>query len=419
MNLQTMTKTNNNGDGLGAFANLLDEYEQLVPKRGQFLKGEVLRIEDDVLYVDVGAKRDAIVPYRDLDRFEDIEYIEGISRGDEIPVYVTRTPVGDEELLVSLKKGLEHNDWIRAEEVYEAETIEELTVVGHNKGGILVSFGHLEGFVPNSHIPSLRHAGYDKQKLAQKKAKMIGEKMAVKIIEVDLKRKRLVMSGKAAEKEARLEQLQSLEEGQIVTGRVDNLVNYGAFIDLGQITGLLHISEIAWQQINHPADVLNAGDEIDVRIEQIDIERERIGLSRKVLLPSPWHEFSEKHQVGDLIEGQITGLVDFGAFVTLPSNIEGLVHVSEINLPVDASPTEVLQIGERVLVRIINIEPEEERIGLSLRRVSAAEEIDWLSEKREEEEAENEILEENDEFDDEIIEDNGENVEESVEAISA
>ncbi len=141
-------------------------------------------------------------------------------------------------------------------------------------------------------------------------------------------------------------------------------------------------------------------------------------MSRKVLLPSPWHEFAEKHQVGDLIEGQITGLVDFGAFVTLPSNIEGLVHVSEINLPVDASPTEVLQIGERVLVRIINIEPEEERIGLSLRRVSAAEEIDWLSEKREEE-AENEILEENHEFDDEIIEDNDEIVEESVEAISA
>lgn len=377
-----MSKTNVNGEGVTAFANLLDEYEQMIPKRGQFITGEVLRIEDDVLYVDVGAKRDAIVPYRDLDRFEDQEYISGISRGDEIPVYVIRTPVGDEELLVSLKKGLEHNDWVRAKEVQEAESVEELEIVGHNKGGILVSFGHLEGFVPNSHIPSLRHAGYDKQVLAQKKAKMIGEKMVAKIIEVDMKRKRLVMSGKAAEKEARLEQLNSLEEGQIVTGRVDNLVSYGAFVDLGQITGLLHISEIAWQQIDRPGDVLAVGDEIDVRIEQIEIERERIGLSRKVLLPSPWHEFDESHKVGDLIEGQITGLVDFGAFVTLPSNIEGLIHVSEINLPVNASPTEVLQIGERVLARIINIEADDERIGLSLRKVSAAEEIDWLAEKR-------------------------------------
>jgi 4-hydroxy-3-methylbut-2-enyl diphosphate reductase len=191
------------------------------------------------------------------------------------------------------------------------------------------------------------------------------------------------MSAKAAEKEARLEQLQAIEEGQIMTGRVDNLVNYGAFVDLGHVTGLLHISQIAWQQIDHPADVLEVGDEVEVRIERVDEERERIGLSRKVLLPSPWEAFAEKHEVGDLIEGQISGLVDFGAFVTLPSQIEGLVHISEINLPADVSPAEVLQIGDRVLVRIISIDPEEERIGLSLRRVSAAEEIAWLSDKRE------------------------------------
>jgi small subunit ribosomal protein S1 len=383
MNLETMTNSNNNGEGVLAFASLLDDYEHLIPKQGQFLQGEVLRVENDVLYVDVGAKRDAIVPFKDLDRFEDQSFIDSITRGDEIPVYVTRTPVGDEELLVSLRKGLEHYDWIRAEENFENDEMLDLEIVGHNKGGILVSFEHLEGFVPNSHIPSLRHAGLKQPEMAQEKAKMVGDKLAVKIIEVDLKRKRLVMSGKAAEKEARLEQLNALEEGQIISGRVDNIVNYGAFIDLGQITGLLHISEIAWQQIDNPANVLDVGEEIDVRIEQIDYERERIGLSRKVLLPSPWEDFADNHKVGDLIEGQITGLVDFGAFVTLPSNIEGLVHVSEINLPVDASPAEVLQIGERVLVRIINIEPEDERIGLSLRRVSAAEEIEWLSEKRE------------------------------------
>lgn len=383
MNLDTTTTMNNNGDGALAFAGLLDEYEQLIPKRGQFLQGEVLRIEDDVLYIDVGAKRDAIVPYKDLARFEDQEIIENISRGDEVPVYVLRTPVGDEELLVSLKKGLEHHDWVLAEEYAAEGKLLELEIISHNKGGLLVSFSHLEGFVPNSHIPSLRHKVYDQQELARQKALMIGDRIAVKIIEVDLKRKRLVMSAKAAEKEARLEQLQSLEEGGIMTGRVENLVNYGAFVDLGHVTGLLHISEIAWQQIDHPSDVLEVGDEVEVRVEHIDEERERIGLSRKVLLPSPWEAFAEKHKVGDLIEGQVTGLVDFGAFVTLPSQIEGLVHVSEINLPVDASPTEVLQIGERVLVQIINIEPEDERIGLSLRRVSAAEEIAWLSEKRE------------------------------------
>lgn len=385
-----MTNLNNNGDGAIPFATLLDEYEHLVPKRGQFLQGEVLRIENDVLYIDVGAKRDAIVPYRDLDRFEDEGIIDNISRGDQVPVYVTKTPMGDEELLVSLKKGLEHHDWIQAEADFEEDKLLELKVVGHNKGGILVEFGHLEGFVPNSHIPSLRHVVYNQQELARQKALMVDETLSVKIIEVDLKRKRLVMSAKAAEKEARLEQLEEIEEGQIMKGRIDNIVNYGAFVDLGHITGLLHISEIAWQQIDHPSDILEVGEEIEVRIENIDEERERIGLSRKVLLPSPWEDFAETHKVGDLIEGEITGLVDFGAFVTLPSQIEGLVHVSEINLPVDASPKEVLQNGERVLVRIINIEAEDERIGLSLRRVSAAEEIEWLSEKRKLEEAESE-----------------------------
>ncbi|MFZ0544183.1 MAG: S1 RNA-binding domain-containing protein [Candidatus Promineifilaceae bacterium] len=383
MNLEIMTKTNNNSVGAEAFANLLDNYEQLVPHRGQFLQGEVLRIEDDVLYVDVGAKRDAIVPYRDLDKFDSQEIIDNISRGDEIPVYVTRTPMGDEELLVSLKKGLEHHDWIRAEEDAAEDKLLELEVVGHNKGGLLVAYGHLEAFVPNSHIPSLQHTMYDKQELARQKALMVGETISAKILEVDPKRKRLVMSAKAAEKEARLEQLRAIEVGQIVTGRVDNIVNYGAFVDLGHLTGLLHISEIAWKQIGDPSDLLTVGEEIKVQIKRIDEERERIALSRKALLPSPWEAFSEKYKIGDLIEGEITGLVDFGAFVTLPSGIEGLIHVSEINLPVDASPAEVLQIGERVLVRIINIQPEEQRIGLSLRRVSAAEEIKWLSDKRE------------------------------------
>lgn len=383
MNLETMTTMGNNGDGALSFAGLLDEYEHLIPQRGQFLQGEVLRIERNVVYIDVGAKRDAIVPHQDLERFEDQEIIENISRGDEVPVYVLRTPVGDEELLVSLKKGLEHHDWVRAEEYMAEDKLLELEILSHNKGGLLVAFGHLEGFVPNSHIPALRHKVYDNQELARQKALMIGKGMAVKIIEVDMRRKRLVMSAKAAEREARLEQLKSMEEGQIMSGRVDNIVNYGAFIDLGHVTGLLHISEIAWEQIDHPSDVLEIGEEVKIQVERIDEERERIGLSRKVLLPSPWEAFDDKHGVGDLIEGQITGLVDFGAFVTLPSQIEGLVHVSEINLPVDASPGEVLQIGERVLVRIINIEAEEERIGLSLRRVSAAEEIAWLSDKRE------------------------------------
>ncbi len=384
MNLETPTKTNGNGDTAVSFASMLDDYEQLLPQQGQFLQGEVLRIENDAFFIDVGAKRDAIVSFRDLDRAGDQTIIENISRGDTLPVYVLKTPVGDEALQVSLRKGLEHHDWIRAEKEQESENLLELKIIGHNKGGIMVAFGHLEGFVPNSHIPNLRNFRYNNEELTRQKAKLIGEMIAVKILEVNLDQKRLVMSAKAAEKEQRIDKLKSIEEGQVVSGRVENIVPYGAFIDIGHVTGLLHISQIAWQQIGHPSEVLERGQELEVRIERIDLDKERIGLSRKVLLPSPWEAFAEKHEIGDLIEGELTGLVDFGAFVTLPSKIEGLVHVSEINLPVDASPAEVLQVGERVLVRIINIEPETKRIGLSLRRVSAEEEIAWLVDKTEE-----------------------------------
>jgi ribosomal protein S1 len=384
MNLEMTTINNGNGDAAVSFASMLEEYEQLLPQQGQFLQGEVLRIENDAFFIDVGAKRDAIVPFKDLERFEDQSLIQNISRGDKLPVYVLKTPVGDEELLVSLRKGLEHHDWIKAEEDEKTDKLLKLKIVGHNKGGIMVAYGHLEGFVPNSLIPSLRNFRYNNEELVRQKAKLVGETLAVKILEVNLGQKRLVMSANAAEQEQRLERFKSIEEGQIVTGRVENLVPYGAFVDIGHVTGLLHISQIAWQQIGHPSEVLERGQEIEVRVERIDLEKERIGLSRKVLLPSPWEAFAEKHEIGDLIEGQLTGLVDFGAFVTLPSQIEGLVHVSEINLPVDASPAEVLQVGERVLVRIINIEPETKRIGLSLRRVSAEEEIAWLAEKKEE-----------------------------------
>jgi small subunit ribosomal protein S1 len=342
----------------------------------------VLRIEKDVIYIDVGAKRDAIVSFRDFDQLGDEEIIRNLASGDEVPVYVTNNPVGDEELLVSLKRGLEHHDWERASEYQEEDRLLNLEISGHNGGGLLVTFGHLEAFVPNSHTPGLRNYLYNSQELARQKAKMVGDTLPVKVLEVDMNRKRLVMSARAAEKEQRLEQLQSIEEGQIITGQVDNLVNYGAFVNIGHVTGLLHISEIAWQQIEHPSKVLEVGEEVEVQIKQIDVDRERVSLSRKVLLPSPWEQFDTSYEVGQLIEGEITGLVDFGAFITLPLGIEGLVHISEINLPVDASPAEVLQTGERVLVRIINIDVEEERIGLSLKRVSAAEEIEWLSNKQ-------------------------------------
>ena len=366
---------NGNGQPELSFAELLDQYEYPRPERGEILKGKIMRIEGDVIFIDVGAKRDAIVSHQEVDQLDE-NWLGSLSRGDQVPVYVTRTPVGDEELIVSLEKGLEEQDWDRAEQVQANDETLELEVTGYNKGGVLVQFNRLQGFVPNSHVPGLKYVR-DSDQQRSLKAKKTGTTLPVKIIEIDRQRQRLVLSAKEAQKELRQEQLRELQPGQVVSGRVVNLVQYGAFVDLGKVSGLLHVSKMAWDQVEHPADVLSVGDEIEVIVESVDIELERISLNRQELLSSPWEQFAQEHEVGQLLEGEVTAVLDFGVFVRLPLGIEGLVHVSEIEG--SGPPESILQPGDRVLVRVISIEPEQQRLGLSRRRVTTAEEIEWMA----------------------------------------
>lgn len=362
------------------FSRLLDEYDFRQPQRGDILDGEILRIDEDVLYIDVGSKRDALVPHEELSRL-DSTLLEGLSRGDEVPVYVTRTPVGDEQLLVSLERGLQKLDWERAEQLHADDAMVELEVIGLNKGGLVVKFGRIEGFVPNSHIPELRSAGDQRNRQAYK-AQQIGSERALKIIEVDPKQRRFVLSAKSAQYEQRKQQLRTLRPGDVVTGTVVNLKKYGAFVDIGYgLTGLLHVSKFAWERVENPSEVLSIGDEMELIVDDVDVERERVSLNRKALMPDPWGQFIETTEVDDLVEGEVIALVDFGAFVSLAPGVEGLLHQSEINIAHGGSTADVLQPGDTILVRIITIEPERQRVGLSMRRVSAAEEVDWMSRK--------------------------------------
>ncbi|MGW8318314.1 MAG: 30S ribosomal protein S1 [Candidatus Promineifilaceae bacterium] len=371
----------NGGNGIVDFADLLDEYETLRPKRGQILEGIVLKIEPDAVIVDIGAKRDAIVTHNDLDKLDEA-LIGELSTGDSVPVYVLRTPVGDEELVVSLNRGLEKQDWDRAEELLESGEIVEAEVTGHNKGGLLVDFGRLTGFVPNSHVPQLRSYLGNHHELVKQKGQIIGSKLMLNVIDVNPKRKRLVLSAKEAEKERRQKRLSELEEGQVVTGTVSHIVDYGAFVELDGVTGLLHISELDWEHVTHPADVLKVGQELELLVQSVDLENERISLSRKALMPNPYERFAESHHEGQLVEGEVTATVDFGAFVQVADQVEGLVHVSEMDLAYKGAPEDVVQRGERVLTRIISIDAEQERLGLSMRRVSPSEEIAWMSDSR-------------------------------------
>lgn len=361
-----------------SFAELLEEYEPEPVYRGQYVKGEILQIEENIILANVDAKRTAVIPPQDIEQIEE-SYLAELSVGDEVTLYVIRTPEGGEDLLVSLNKGLEQQDWIEAKEYLANEDLLELEVIGHNKGGLLVAFGHLRGFVPTSHVPQLQRV-YNQRKLSSQKTKLIGEELPLKVIEVDPQRKRLVLSAKKAQKEVRQQRLLELklQEGETITGQVTNLVKFGAFVDLDGVEGLIHISEIAWENVAKPGDFLSPGQEVEVLVRSVDVEKERVSLSRKALLPSPWELFDQTHAAGDLVEGVVTNVTDFGAFLLITEGIEGLVHVSEMHGGRSTAPQDVLLLGDTVLVRILRIQPEKQRLALSQRRVSQNEEMEWV-----------------------------------------
>jgi ribosomal protein S1 len=198
---------------------------------------------------------------------------------------------------------------------------------------------------------------------------MIGKALQANVIEVDQSKKQLVLSGRAAEDAIRKQRLQELQEGEKVTGIVSNVVDFGAFVDLGGINGLIHISRLAWEEIEHPSAVLQPGDEVEVLIKDVDRDRERVSLDRRALIPGPWEDFAREHHTGDIIEGEVVSVRDFGIFVRLTEQITGLLHVSELLPGITGEIKNALHPGDMVLVRIIAIEPELERVSLSMRRV--------------------------------------------------
>ena len=359
------------------FRRLLDRYRYNPPKRGEFLEGKVLRVDPDQMLVDVGLKRDAVVPRKDLERIDDQD-LDDIQRGDKIPVKVLRSPTRFfNKLIVSLSRGLEEGDWDRAEQLLENHKIEEVEVIGLNKGGLLVAFGHITGFIPNSHTPGLQR-GLPLNEKTEFKRKLVDSKLPVIPLEVDRRRGQLVLSGKHAERELGRERIRELQIGERVQGEVKQLVDFGAFVDLGGIDGLVHISEIAWHKVEDPSDEMSVGDEVAVEVIDVDIERERISLSRKNILPSPWDGVDERYEVGDLVEGTITHVVDFGAFVELVGGIEALIHKSEIGIVGSGSPQLFLKPGEKVIARIVKLDSRSEKLSLSIRQVTYDEQVEWM-----------------------------------------
>ena len=377
------TDVDMNGDTFSDkdFAALLDAYNYDEPTRGQILTGVVLEVRRDEVIIDVGLKRDAIVTRKDLSRLPE-NYIDTIKAGMEIPVYVMRPYDEDGELIVSINKALELEDWKLAQDYLESDETIESSIVDVNKGGMLVRFHRLMGFVPNSHIESIP-SGVSVTRLRDVKEKIVGKKVQLKVIQVEQARNRLILSERAARRDTRSERLQQLEAGQVVNGRVVNLTNFGAFVDIGGVDGMIHISNIDHRHVGHPSDVLSVGDEVTVRIDSIDVERERIALNRKAILPDPWEAFTEAYHVGDLLQGVVTNVVDFGVFVAAPSGAQGLVHTSRMENLGASTPADMFRESDAVLVRIVGIDTERKHIELSIDDVSVAEQEAWLFSRRE------------------------------------
>jgi small subunit ribosomal protein S1 len=365
-----------------SYQELLDQHDYQLPKVGEIRKGIIVAINEQDVIVDLGLKRDGLVPPTDLSKL-DPEERANLQVNDEIDVYVLNTSEPD-ALQVSINLARLNQDWIEAEKLMESGELYEGEVIGYNKGGAIIPFGRLRGFVPASHLKDLT-PGMGDRKRQQRLAKLRGDKLPLKIIEVDRRRRRLVFSQREAQKEweeiRKQELLESLEEGSVLTGRVSGLRDFGIFVDLGGADGLVHISELAWHRVDHPREVIRVGDEIEVYVLKLDRKEQRISLSRKRLLPNPWSTVEERYDIHQLVEGTITRIVDYGAFAEVEPGIEGLLHISQLSRSTVQNPSEVVNEGEVHLLRIVSIDPKRQRMGLSLRAVTANEQIEWMAQR--------------------------------------
>ena len=352
-----------------------------LPSQGEIRQGVVATIRENEILVSIGTKSEGIINGRELEQIPDDER-STLQVGQEIPVFVITPEDSNGNVVLSYVRAREEKDWDEVEALLESGTPYDSNVVGYNKGGLIVPVGRLRGFVPASQISLLRRvpAGENTE---QRYAKMINEDITVRVIEVDRSRRRLILSERLALQETREtlkdRLLDELKEGDVRNGRVTSLADFGAFVNIDGADGLVHLSEISWERIQHPNEVLKVGEEVQVKVISVDQDRKRIGLSIRQLQQDPWLQKVGEVKEGMLVEGTITHLTKFGAFARVGEDLEGLIHVSELSELRISHPKEVVHEGEVVTLRVIKIDPERRRIGLSRRKVDSAAyaDIDW------------------------------------------
>ncbi|HEV3475717.1 MAG TPA: 30S ribosomal protein S1 [Actinomycetota bacterium] len=333
---------------------------------GDLLSGTVVRIDRDEVLLDIGYKSEGVIPAKELSIRHDVDPGEVVKVGDQLEALVLQKEDKEGRLILSKKRAQYERAWGRIEKIMgEGGTITG-PVIEVVKGGLILDIG-LRGFLPASLVELRR---------VRDLHPYVGQELECKIIELDRNRNNVVLSRRAfleeSQSEGRKKFLESLQKGERRTGTVSSIVNFGAFVDLGGVDGLVHVSELSWRHVEHPSEVVSVSQEVEVEVLDVDMERERVSLSLKATQADPWKEFESKHSAGQVIDGEVTKIVPFGAFVRVSDGIEGLVHISKLSEEHVESAEQVVQVGEKVRVRVEDVDVARRRVSLSMRGLDEA-----------------------------------------------
>jgi small subunit ribosomal protein S1 len=372
---------------IGGREELAKAYEESIKNfdEGDIVAGKVVAVDKDEVLLDIGYKSEGVIPARELSIKHDVDPRQVVKIGEEIEALVTQKEDKEGRLILSKKKAQYERAWGQIESLMNSEGVVTGTVIEVVKGGLIVDIG-LRGFLPASLVDMRR---------VRDLHPFVGKKIEAKIIELDRNRNNVVLSRRKyleeAQSQDRKKFLEELQKGEVRKGTVSSIVNFGAFVDLGGVDGLVHVSELSWRHVEHPSEVVQVGQEVEVEVLDVDLERERISLSLKKTQEDPWRQFARLHQPGEIAEGQVTKLVPFGAFVRVADGVEGLVHISELADRHVETAEQVVAVGQPVQVKIIEVDSDRRRISLSIKQAAQegapipVEEIELEAEEEEKE----------------------------------
>jgi small subunit ribosomal protein S1 len=364
-----------NGSSMG---NLLQESEQQyrAPRRGDIIEGTIMSVDKDSIMVDIGTKSEGMIPSQEVQSI-DPHTLENLKMGEKIFVFVVQPESREGHAVLSLNRAKAERGWAIAQKYFDTSVTFDAEVVDFNRGGLIVDIDGVRGFVPLSQIVGLRHEEAADQASDNRLAALVGQSIPVKVLEINRRRNRLILSERSGLQERRAlrkeQLLDELTEGETRHGRVSSICDFGAFVDIGGADGLVHLSELSWGPVQHPSNVVKVGDELDVVVLGVDKDKKKISLSLRRGQPEPWAKVTEKYPPGALVNAIITKLATFGAFARLESGVEGLIHISELSDAHIDHPRNVVKEGDAVTVRVLRIDTERRRIGLSLRQAPQVE----------------------------------------------